>query len=159
MSHLSWMTLKGKSQGNISENCGSRFSIGNKSQTQHLNQIMVYGLNHEVSRQQNVNHHQLEIIKPIDRSSPLLNKAINDNEELECEIHLYRVNPMGLQEVYYKIKLIKAHISNIKTIVPHNIIESGNEAQERISFTYESITWEHCMASTSAYSLWEERIF
>lgn len=159
MAHLSWMVLRGKSQGQISQNCGSRNSIGNKSQTQHLDQIMIYGLNHETSRAQNVNHHELQIIKPIDRSSPLLNKAMNDNEELECEIDLYRVNPTGLQEVYYKIKLIKAHLSSIKTIVPHNIIESGNEAQERISLIYESITWEHCMASTSAYSLWEERIF
>ncbi|AID27565.1 hypothetical protein N643_15500 [Salmonella bongori serovar 48:z41:-- str. RKS3044] len=65
----------------------------------------------------------------------------------------------GMQEVYYKIKLFKAHISNIKLIVPHNIIENGNEAQERVSFIYESISWEHCMANTSAYSLWSERTF
>ncbi|MCS2169181.1 Hcp family type VI secretion system effector [Scandinavium sp. TWS1a] len=159
MSHLSWMTLTGNLQGRISVNCGSRNSIGNKSQVSHLDQIMIYGLNHKTERQQNVNHHEMQIIKPIDRSSPLLNKAINDNEQLECEIYLYRVNPLGLQEAYYKIKLIKAHISHIETIVPHNIIENGNEAQERISFIYESISWKHCMASTSAYSLWEDRIF
>ncbi|MFW0764874.1 Hcp family type VI secretion system effector [Trabulsiella odontotermitis] len=159
MAHLSWMSLKGTSQGVISTNCGSRNSIGNKSQTNHLDQIMIYGLNHRTTREQNVSHHEVQIIKPIDRSSPLLNKAINDNETLECEIELYRVNPMGLQEAYYKIKLFKAHISDISTIVPHNIIESGNEAQERISLVYESISWEHCMASTSAYSLWDERVF
>lgn len=159
MANLSWITLKGELQGNISENCGSRYSIGNKSQTNHLNQIMIYGLEHETTRQQNVNHHELQIIKPVDRSSPLLNKAINDNETLECETFLYRTTPTGMQEVYYKIKLFKAHISNIKLIAPHNIIENGNEAQERVSFIYESISWEHCMASTSAYSLWSERTF
>ncbi|EDW9969848.1 type VI secretion system tube protein Hcp, partial [Salmonella enterica] len=47
----------------------------------------------------------------------------------------------------------------IKLIVSHNIIENGNEAQERVSFIYESISWEHCMANTSAYSLWSERTF
>lgn len=111
------------------------------------------GLSMKHARQQNVNHHELQIIKPVDRSSPLLNKAINDNETLECEISLYRTTPTGMQEIYYKIKLFKAHISNIKLIVSHNIIENGNEAQERVSFIYESISWEHCMASTSAYGV------
>ncbi|WP_146673408.1 type VI secretion system tube protein TssD, partial [Salmonella enterica] len=72
---------------------------------------------------------------------------------------LYRTTPTGMQEIYYKIKLSKTHISNIKLIVSHNIIKNGNEAQERVSFIYESISWEHCMANTSAYSLWSERTF
>lgn len=159
MSHLSWLTLTGEIQGDISAQCGSRSSIGNKSQTRHIDQIMIYALEHETSRQQNVCHHELQIIKPVGRSSPLLSKAINDNETLECELDLYRVNPGGQQEIYYKIKLFKAHISNIKIIVPHNIIENGNEAQERVCFTYESISWEHCMASTSAFSFWSDRLF
>lgn len=90
MANLSWITLKGELQGDISENCGSRNSPGNKSQTNHINQIMIYALEHETTHQQNVNHHELQMIKPVDRSSPLLNKAINDNETLECEIFLYR---------------------------------------------------------------------
>ncbi|CBG91100.1 Hcp family type VI secretion system effector [Citrobacter rodentium] len=157
MAHLSWLTLKGELQGDISARCGSRNSIGNKSQTRHLDQILIYGLDHETTRQQNVCHHELRIVKPVDRASPLLNKAINDNESLDCIIDLYRVSPGGQLEVYYKIKLYKAHISHINIIVPHNIIESGNEAQERVSFIYESISWEHCMASTSAFSLWSDR--
>ncbi|HFO4351927.1 TPA: type VI secretion system tube protein Hcp, partial [Escherichia coli] len=28
-----------------------------------------------------------------------------------------------------------------------------------VSFSYESIIWEHCSAGTSAYSLWEDRLF
>lgn len=43
------------------------------------------GLSMKHARQQNVNHHELQIIKPVDRLA-LLNKAINDNETLECEI-------------------------------------------------------------------------
>ncbi|EAW6109197.1 type VI secretion system tube protein Hcp, partial [Salmonella enterica subsp. enterica serovar Enteritidis] len=26
-------------------------------------------------------------------------------------------------------------------------------------FIYESINWEHCIAGTSAFSLWDERVF
>ena len=47
MAKLSWITLKGELQGDISESCGTRNSIGNKSQTNHLNHIMIYGLEHE----------------------------------------------------------------------------------------------------------------
>ena len=57
MSHLSWLTLTGEIQGDISAQCGSRSSIGNKSQTRHIDQIMIYALEHETSRQQNVCHH------------------------------------------------------------------------------------------------------
>ncbi|EAV1360067.1 TPA: type VI secretion system tube protein Hcp, partial [Salmonella enterica subsp. enterica serovar Enteritidis] len=33
------------------------------------------------------------------------------------------------------------------------------QPQESISFIYESINWEHCIAGTSAFSLWDERVF
>ncbi|MDX6941882.1 type VI secretion system tube protein Hcp, partial [Enterobacter kobei] len=31
--------------------------------------------------------------------------------------------------------------------------------EEIIELSYESISWEHLIAGTSAYSLWDERIF
>lgn len=107
MSNLSWLTLKGSQQGLISENCGSRYSIGNKSQVNHIDQIMVYGLQHETSRESNVCHHALQMIKPVDRASPLLNKAINDNEELEAGFGLnieinYLDNELGISDFIKK---------------------------------------------------------
>ncbi|EPE0973985.1 type VI secretion system tube protein TssD [Salmonella bongori] len=75
MANLSWITLKGELQSDISENCGSRNSIGNKSQTNYINQIMIYALEHETTRQQNVNHYELQIIKPVDRSSPFAEQS------------------------------------------------------------------------------------
>ncbi|WP_258382055.1 type VI secretion system tube protein TssD [Salmonella bongori] len=75
MANLSWITLKGELQSDISENRGSRNSIGNKSQTNHINQIMIYALEHETTRQQNVNHYELQIIKPVDRSSPFAEQS------------------------------------------------------------------------------------
>lgn len=158
MSDLVYLTLNGNEQGLISAGCASMNSIGNKAQLAHVDQIMVYALKHALSRIKNVNHQELSIVKPLDKSSPLLGKAINDNETLTCEFTVYRTNREGMKELYYKIKLTNAHISHLETVIPHSVIENGTESQEKVAFSYESITWEHFSAGTSAYSFWNERI-
>jgi len=159
MANLVYLTLNGQLQGLISTGCSSLASIGNKAQLSHLDQIMVLGLTHGLSRAQNVNHLALTIHKPVDKSTPLLSKAISENECLTCDFEYYRTNRFGINELYYKVKLINARISKIAHNVPHTITNSQGQPEESISFTYESITQEHCIAGTSAYSLWEERVF
>ena len=159
MANTMWLTLNGQAQGLISAGCASVNSIGNKSQTAHRDQIMVMTVNHGMSRVQNVNHQCLTFIKPVDKSSPLLGKAITDNEALNCEFSFYRTSPAGLNECYYAIKLINARISSIHLQVPHTIDDSAGQPEEVIELSYESITWDHIMAGTSAYSLWDERIY
>lgn len=159
MANLIYLTLNGEQQGLISAGCSSLASIGNKAQIAHRDQIMVLGMSHGLSRAQNVNHLALSIQKPLDKSTPLLSKAITENECLTCDFEFYRTNRFGINELYYKVKLIKARISDIHLSVPHTINDSGGQPEESISFIYESITQEHHIAGTSAYSLWEERIF
>lgn len=159
MANPVYLTLNGDLQGLISAGCCSLASIGNKAQIMHLDQIMVLGLSHGLTRAQNVNHQMLVIQKPVDKSSPLLSKAITENECMTCDFEYYRTNRFGINELYYKVKLINARIASIKHIVPHTITNSQGQPEESISFTYESITEEHCVAGTSAYSLWEERLF
>lgn len=159
MANPIWLTLNGDLQGLISAGCSSQPSIGNKAQIGHLNQIMVLGMSHGLSRAQNINHLALNIQKPVDKSTPLLSKAITENECLTCNFEFYRTNRFGINELYYKIKLINARISDINLSVPHTIADSGGQPEEMVSFTYESITQEHCIAGTSAYSLWEDRIY
>ncbi len=159
MANLIYLTLNGEKQGLISAGCCSLDSIGNKAQLQHLDHIMVYELTHGLSRDQNVNHHSVTIKNPVDKSSPLLGKAINDNEILTCVFDFYRTNRFGINEKYYKLELKNARISDINFSIAHVIIDSEAQPQESISFIYESINWEHCIAGTSAYSLWDERVF
>lgn len=159
MAGLIYLSLTGTQQGLISAGCLSQASVGNKAQLAHSDQIFILSLAHTLSREQNVNHHDVTIIKPIDKSSPLLAKAISENESLSCTFDFYRTDRTGCNERYYQIKLTDAHIAGLDLHVPHNIHHSGEEVQERVSFVYKSITWEHCIAGTSAYSLWEERIF
>lgn len=159
MANLIYLTLNGEQQGLISAGCSSQDSIGNKAQLAHADQIMVMSLSHGITRQQNVNHQALTLVKPLDKSSPLLGKSISENEGLDCEFSFWRTNRTGLNECYYKIKLTKAHIAGIHLHIPHTIDDSGGQAEESIELNYESISWEHCTAGTSAYSLWSDRIF
>jgi len=159
MANLIYLQLDGKLQGLISAGCSSEESIGNKAQLIHYDQIMVMGLTHSITREQNVNHQSITIIKPLDKSSPLLGNAISENESLTCEFSFYRTTKAGMNECYYKVKLINARIAAIHLQVPHTLNDSEGQPEESIELTYESISWEHCIAGTSAYSLWSDRIF
>jgi type VI secretion system Hcp family effector len=158
MANLIYLTLTGQTQGLISAGCSSLDSIGNKAQIAHLDQIMVYELTHMLLRKQNVNHQPLIATKPIDKSSPLLGKAISENELLTCDFDIYRTNKFGINERFYKIKLTEARISDIHLIFPNPLINNNSQPQERVSLSYETITWEHTSAGTSSYSLWKDRI-
>ena len=159
MANLVYLTLNGELQGLISAGCSSQPSIGNKAQLAHLDEIMVTSLSHGLSRDQNVNHQMLTITKPVDKSSPLLGKAISENECLTCDFAFYRTNRSGMNELYYKLKLTNARISNISLSVPNTITDGGGQPAESISFSTATIKLEHCIAGTSAYSLWSERLF
>ncbi|WP_146673227.1 type VI secretion system tube protein TssD, partial [Salmonella enterica] len=85
------------------------------------------------SRNQNVNHHELVITKPVDKSSPLLAKAISDNEIMTtCDFTLYRTSKEGISQPYYTIRLSKARISNIDFVTPHSVMEKEIDPQERV---------------------------
>ncbi len=72
MSHIIYLTLEGNQQGLISSGCSTFDSIGNRYQKGHEDQIQVLGLNHTITREENIAHHPIQLIKPIDKSSPLL---------------------------------------------------------------------------------------
>lgn len=159
MANPTYLILNGRKQGLISAGCCSLDSIGNKAQIAHLDQIMVYEMEHKLTRINNINHQMLTIKKPIDKSSPLLSKAITDNEILACEFPIYRTNRFGINELFYIIKLTEALICEIKLSIPHVINDNQGQAEETVSFVYEAISWEHCTAGTSSYSLWMDRVF
>lgn len=124
MANLVYLTLNGDQQGLISAGCSSQDSIGNKAQIAHTDQIMVLALNHGLTRAQNVNHLALTIQKPVDKSSPLLTKSTTENECLTCDFEYYLTNRFGINKLFYKVKLIKAHISSIQSEVSHTINNS-----------------------------------
>ncbi len=159
MANIIYLTIQGKQQGLISAGCSTHDSIGNNYQSEHKNEIYIYELTSEITRAQHVMIHPVEIRKPIDKSTPLLAQAINNNEELECTFKFYRTSQGGGLEFYFQLKLFKAHINNFRFYYPNSLTHNDSQPQESVSFSYGSVSWEHITAGTSAWSLWEERVF
>ena len=91
MSNIIFLTLTGERQGEISSGCGTEKSIGNRFQYRHENEILVYQLSSSsVSTTGGVHHQGLRFTKPVDKSSPLLTTAINENEKLRLSFDYIR---------------------------------------------------------------------
>ena len=107
----------------------------------HPNSIRIVGLGHQVSVPYNWDTGQssgsrlygpIIVTKYIDKSSPLLYKALTMNETKQAELFFYHINSIGQQELYYKIRLDDVRIIKIQTAYP-NI--------EQISFAFRKIKW------------------
>ncbi|MDI3401357.1 type VI secretion system tube protein TssD [Pseudomonas sp. V88_4] len=54
MANPAYMTITGKTRGLISAGCSTPESVGNKYQTAHTDEIMVFALSHEMRRDANL---------------------------------------------------------------------------------------------------------
>ncbi|TKY81152.1 Hcp family type VI secretion system effector [Pectobacterium polonicum] len=154
MSHLIYLTLEGDQQGLISSGCSTVNSIGNRYQSGHENQIQVLGLNHTITREENISHHPIQLIKPIDKSSPLLGVSVTSNEKLTANFFFYRTNMAGQLEVFYELILTDARIVSVSSSYPNSINNNDSIPYEEVMLKYASISWSHKIAGTSGYSIW-----
>jgi len=136
--------MKGERQGEISSGCGTEKSIGNRYQYQHRDEILVYQLASSMtSTAYGMNHPGLRFTKPIDKSTPLLTTAINENEKLQLIFDFYRTNRYGRQEKYYQIELRGASVQGIMHSINPGVLDSEN-----ITVSYEYIRSKHHGANT-----------
>lgn len=156
MANQIYMTLNGEKQGLISQGCGTYDSMGNKYQALHRDQIFLLALSHSTHRDQNVCHQPLSVTKVIDKSSPLLGVAIANNEKLQCNFDIMRIDTTGMLSKYYSIELRDAYLIDVSINFPHSIDHSEAQPEENLIFTFKSITWHHLQAGTSGYSFWQE---
>ncbi|MGC3998841.1 MAG: type VI secretion system tube protein TssD [Anaeromyxobacter sp.] len=87
----------------------------------------------------------LKIVKRIDKSSPLLLKALSLNEKVEGVFKFYRPNPTGdgTTEMFYTAEIKEGNIASVKQLVPTTIRPetAGEPPQEEITFVFRTITW------------------
>ncbi len=157
MAHIAYLSITGKTQGPISQNCNTKDSLGCKAQSSHRDEITVlatsYFLEKDPANVHGANNF-ISITKPIDQSSPLLGNAFSKQEHLQCEIKYYRTNEQGYNEHFYTIQLADALITNIAFNQP-NVLSSGDEdISEEITFKYRDIIWKHAISGTEGYESW-----
>lgn len=158
MAYPTYLVLKGKSQGLISAGCSSQDSIGNRYQLGHEDEIQVIGANYGAFREQNASYKPVVFTKPIDKSSPLLSVALDQNEVLEASFIFYRTSQNGQLEKYYEVKLTGVSLIEISDIFPDSIKDNESMPFQRIQMKYESISRSHLMANTSSYSINSEMV-
>lgn len=144
MSDIIYLTLEGDIQGEISAGCSTPDSIGNRWQQGHEDQILVFSLEQAVCGQHGVvSHPGLKFCKTLDKSSPLLSNAINNNESLKMTFYIYRINRYGRLEKYYFLELRGARIQAIQRNSVMNNLD-----YEYISVDYDYIFCRHLIAGT-----------
>ena len=101
--------------------------------------IVVVGLGHTVEREALSQtsygtpiHRPIILTKYIDKSSPLIAKALFNNETIEAYLRFYRTPAAGGEEHYYTIHLQMAKIVKIQSAFPN---------LEQVSIAYGGITW------------------
>lgn len=144
MSDIIYLNITGEQQGCISSRCGTSASIGNRWQIGHEDEIFAFSLSNSITNTGKGSQlHGLSFCKLIDKSSPLLINAINNNEQLFMEFDFYRINRFGRWEKYYNIQLRGALLSAINHLFTENNLDT-----ETITVSYEYILSRHLIANT-----------
>ncbi|MDF0733080.1 Hcp family type VI secretion system effector [Pseudomonas entomophila] len=157
MSYHGYISITGARQGLISAGCSTEESMGNRCQSDHLDEIMVLAFSHNLSNPgntQRITHRPILITKHIDKATPLLAAALNSRELLKCEINFYRINRTGRHERYFSMRLAGGLIVDQRLEMPHSIYMNGQDAQEYLAIRYSDIDWHHHISGTSGYASW-----
>ncbi|MGA1874119.1 MAG: Hcp family type VI secretion system effector [bacterium] len=138
-----YMSIEGQNQGRIEGSCTIEGREG---------MIVVYSFGHNIRVPYDQQtrlitgrraHAPFELLKEVDKSSPLLYRAMINNERLSnVRIKFYRIGPTHLEEHYFTITLINANIVKIAPSATSFPKEAeGLKPMEILSFTYERIQW------------------
>jgi type VI secretion system secreted protein Hcp len=153
-----YLKLKGEKQGDIK---------GSVTQKGRENSIMVIAVNHEIVSPRDAAsglptgkrmHKPFVITKELDKSSPLLENALVNNENLtEWELKFWTPSPTGVETQHFTVKLTNANIASIRF---HMLNNKNPELMkyaeyEEVAFTYQKITWTWTAGGITAEDDWE----
>jgi type VI secretion system secreted protein Hcp len=89
----------------------------------------------------------LIIRKRIDKSSPLISKALCNNEVIEGVFKFFRPNPTGdgTTQQYYTVKIKQGRVSAQKQNMFDALVPEGAAlpGYEEVSFVFHTITWTY----------------
>ncbi|MCP3098206.1 type VI secretion system tube protein Hcp [Myxococcus sp. K15C18031901] len=87
----------------------------------------------------------LLIRKRIDKASPLLMKALTENEAIEATFKFFRPSPAGdgTTDQFYTVTIKQGRVASIKQVVQDTIIPATatNPPLEEVTFVFHTISW------------------
>lgn len=161
-----YLTIIGASQGLITKDAFSPESVGNVFQAPHRDEILVQAFKQRVSTPRDPQsgqptgqrvHDVFEIIKVVDKASPLLMSAASTGEKLtRCELKVYRTSASGQQEHYLSYTLEDAIIVDFRTEMAdaRNTETSHLLPQDVLQLSYRKITLAHIAGGTETSDDW-----
>ncbi|MDO9020160.1 MAG: type VI secretion system tube protein TssD [Deltaproteobacteria bacterium] len=100
----------------------------------------------------------LLIRKRIDKSSPLLCKALVENQVIEAKFKFFRPNPTGdgTTEQFYTVEIKQGRIASQKQIVPDTIVPATatDPALEEVTFVFHTISWTYTNGGVTHEDTW-----
>ncbi|SAK75929.1 hcp protein [Caballeronia pedi] len=163
-----YISINGKTQGNITKGAFTADSVGNVYVEGHEDQILVQEIEHRVTTPTDPQSGQpsgQRVHKPfiftcaLNKSVPLLYQALASGEMLPTvETHWYRTSTDGKQEHFFTTKLEDATIVDINTVLPHAQDSTKSDYTQliKVSLAYRKITWTHAIAGTEAADDWRK---
>ena len=105
-------------------------------------------------------HEPIVVVKRIDKSSPLLARALCNNENVAGTFKFFRPTPTGdgTAEHFYTIEFTDGRIDSIVRHSPNAFdpAESKNPPLETISFVFGTITWTYEPTGASHHDSWRD---
>jgi type VI secretion system secreted protein Hcp len=103
----------------------------------------------------------LVIRKRIDKASPLLMKALCENQAVDGVFKFFRPNPTGdgTTEQFYTVSIKKGRIANIKQVVPDTIVPASSTEPplEEVSFVFHTIEWTYTNGGVTHQDTWDNQ--
>ena len=156
-----YLWLKSTAQGEIR---------GSVTQAGREGSIMVIAANHQVTSPRDAasglpsgkrQHAPFTITKEVDVSSPLLYRALANDENIEqWKLDFWRPSRSGKEFQFYTVELLNASISEIRFEMLNNQYPENMQHRERehVSFCYQKIIWTWVDGGVTAEDDWEAPI-
>ncbi len=100
------------------------------------------------------------IRKRIDKASPLIAKALCENQTIEGEFRFYRPNPKGdgTTEQFYTVTIEDGRIASLKQVLPDTLVPASSTAPplEEVTFVFNKISWTIMEGGVSHDDSWRE---
>lgn len=163
-----YITIKGKTQGDITKGAFTSDSVGNVYQEGHEDQILVQEIEHLVATPTDPQsgqpsgqrvHKPFIFTAPMNKATPLLYQALATGEMLtEVEVMWYRTSSEGKQEYFFTTQLEDAIIVSINLALPHaqDMSKASYTQLVKVAMAYRKITWTHNIAGTEASDDWRK---
>ena len=102
----------------------------------------------------------LVIRKRIDKSSPLIFKALADNQVVEGIFKFFRPNPTGdgTTEQFYTVGFKNGRVASVKNVVPDCLdpVSTNAPPLEEVSFVFHTINWTYTNGGVEHEDTWDQ---